>query len=182
MGLRRLDERNWLTVDENYIKEHRIRHDLIQNERNDVLQSLPESQDACMEVLDVITSFLCERYPSMFQMRRSGRATEIRNSKTGETFVFGGVHDTMDPLEIAARLTMEDLSVLMVNADGEYYVYVLPRFPCSSDVMADDNDRAASATLFPVGWRVQNRLGWTITQMHGAVPQWHETIGHSVNK
>lgn len=44
------------------------------------------------------------------------------------------------------------------------------------------NDRAASASLFPVGWRVQDRIGWTISRLHGPVPQWREKIGHSVNK
>jgi hypothetical protein len=125
MGLRKLDEWNWLTVDKNYMKEHQIRHNLIRNERNNVLQCLPESQDACVEVLEVVTSFLCERYPGMFQTKRYGQGTEIRNLKTEEAFVFDDAHDTMDALEIAARLTMEDLSVLMVNADGDYYLCVM---------------------------------------------------------
>jgi hypothetical protein len=125
MGLRKLDEWNWLTVDKNYMKEHQVRDNLLQNQREDVIHCLPESQDACAEVLEEVTKFLRDRYPSMFQMKKSGRETEIHNTKTGETFVFGGTSNMMEPLEIAARLTMEDLSVLMKNADGEHYLYVL---------------------------------------------------------
>jgi hypothetical protein len=64
----------------------------------------------------------------MFQTKRDGQGTEIRNLKTEEAFVFDDAHDTMDALEIAARLTMEDLSVLMVNADGDYYLCVISSF------------------------------------------------------
>ncbi|KAH8698908.1 hypothetical protein BGW36DRAFT_396546 [Talaromyces proteolyticus] len=163
MGLRKLDMQNWLTVDKNYMKEHDIRHSLLRDERKSVYECLPESRDACDEVLELVSDFLCERYPSMFQMKRDGLKTEIHNSKTGETFVFGGQESGMESLEIAVRMAMEDLNVLMQNADGEYYL-------------------AASATLFPVGWAVKQRIGWTIAQIHGPVPQWKEKIGQSVNK
>jgi hypothetical protein len=123
MGLRKLDERNWLTVDKNYIKEHDIRNSLLKNERKKVFQCLPESREACAEILEIVSDFLCERYPSMFQMKKDGGKTEIQNIKTGETFVFGGSDPTMEPLEIAVRLAMEDLNVLMMNSEGEYYLY-----------------------------------------------------------
>ncbi|CRG89361.1 Pathogenesis-related protein 5 [Talaromyces islandicus] len=163
MGLRKLDTRNWLTVDKNYMKEHEIRNSLLKNERKNVFECLPESREACAEILEIVSDFLCKRYPSMFQMKKDGAKTEIHNIKTGEIFVSGGSGSTMEPLEIAVRLAMEDLTVLMRNSEGEYYL-------------------AASATLFPVGWAVQQRIGWTISQMHGPVPQWKEKIGHSVNK
>ncbi|KAL1963663.1 hypothetical protein VTN77DRAFT_7984 [Rasamsonia byssochlamydoides] len=163
MGLRKLDEWNWLTIDKNYMKEHQVRDALLRDERENVFQCLPESREACAEALEEVTKFLCERFPSMFEKKKRGSETVIHNKKTGETFVFGGKSNTMEPLEIAVRLTMEDLSILMKNDDGEYYL-------------------AASASLFPVGWRVQDRIGWTISQLHGPVPQWHEKIGHSVNK
>ncbi|OKL64403.1 hypothetical protein UA08_01122 [Talaromyces atroroseus] len=163
MGLRKLDEWNWLTVDKNYLKEHDIRDSLLRNQRENVFQCLPESKAACAEVLEVVAQFLCERYPSMFLMEDHGAMKRIHNIKTGEKFVIGGANSTTEPLEIAVRLAMEDLSVLMKNADGEYYL-------------------AASATLFPVGWSVQNRIGWTVSQIHAPVPEWHNKVGHSVNK
>jgi len=58
---------------------------------------------------------------------------------------------------------MEDLSVLMRNDQDEYYL-------------------AASATLFPVGWSVKERIGWTLARVHAPVPGWQEKIGRSVNK
>jgi hypothetical protein len=41
---------------------------------------------------------------------------------------------------------------------------------------------AASASLFPTGWTVQERIGWTISRLHGPVPLWHQHVANSVSK
>lgn len=40
----------------------------------------------------------------------------------------------------------------------------------------------ASATLFPVGWSVEDRIGWPVSQLHETVPLWQEKIGPSVER
>ncbi|KAL5364956.1 hypothetical protein BJX96DRAFT_168709 [Aspergillus floccosus] len=163
MDVRKLDVQNWLTIDKNYMDEHQVRSQLLAREKRKVLQCLPESYDACLEALEEVVEFLCQRFGSMFERKVAGDQTTVYNKMTGETFVFGGEKgDGMDPLEIAVRLTMEDLSILMKNADDEYYM-------------------AASASLFPVGWTVQERIGWTISQLHNPVPLWHQQVANSVS-
>lgn len=123
MDVRKLDQRNWLTIDRNYMEEHQVRNDLLETEREKVIQCLPESQEACKEALEEVVTFLCERYPNMFEKKeREGKVT-VFNKKTGERFHFGDTTDEMEPLEIAVRLTMEDLSILMKNENDEYYLY-----------------------------------------------------------
>jgi hypothetical protein len=122
MDIRKLDVENWLTVDKNYMDEHLVRSRLLREEREQVLQCLPESYDACLEALEEVVDFLCQRFPHVFERKKSGDESTIHNRMTGETFVFGGENRQVDPLEIAVRLTMEDLSILMQNADGEYYL------------------------------------------------------------
>ncbi|KAI9932123.1 hypothetical protein ASPWEDRAFT_171752 [Aspergillus wentii DTO 134E9] len=163
MDMRRLDVVNWLTLDKNYTDEHQIRSQLLEHEREKVLQCLPQSYNACLEALEEVVDFLCQRYSNMFERKQYGDETTIHNKVTGETFVFGGGNNQMDPLEIAVRLTMEDLSILMKNEDEEYYL-------------------AASASLFPVGWTVDKRIGWTISQLHEPVPLWHQQVANSVSK
>ncbi|PYH95097.1 hypothetical protein BO71DRAFT_378204 [Aspergillus ellipticus CBS 707.79] len=162
MDVRRLDVANWLTVDKNYMDEHVVRSELLQTEKKKVIQCLPESYDACLEALEEVVDFLCQRFPNIFE-QKCGSETVIHNNMTGETFTFGGEKRDVDPLEIAVRLTMEDLSILMKNEDDEYYL-------------------AASASLFPVGWTVQERIGWTISKLHNPVPLWHQQVANSVSK
>ncbi|KAJ5885844.1 hypothetical protein N7504_011680 [Penicillium tannophilum] len=165
MDVRRLDTHNWLTLDKNYMDEHRVRDRLLREKRDNVLQCLPESLVACQEALEEVSEFLCERFPGMFEKTVQGSDTWIENKATKEKFNISGqaTVNSTDALEAAVRLTMEDLSVLMINDDGEYYL-------------------AASASLFPTGWTVDQRIGWTISQMHEPVPLWHQQVANSVSK
>ncbi|RAL05216.1 heme-dependent oxidative N-demethylase family protein [Aspergillus ibericus CBS 121593] len=163
MDIRKLDVENWLTIDKNYMDEHEVRSHLLQTEKSKVLQCLPESYDACLEALEEVVEFLCQRFSNVFDQKKCGDETVVHNKMTGETFTFGGDNKDVDPLEIAVRLTMEDLSILMKNEDDEYYL-------------------AASASLFPVGWTVQDRIGWTISKLHNPVPLWHQQVANSVSK
>ncbi|KAJ5491084.1 hypothetical protein N7539_002651 [Penicillium diatomitis] len=166
MDIRKLDKHNWLTLDQNYKEQHAVRDVLLRDKREEVIQCLPEAAAACQEALEVVAEFLCARYPSMFQTLVDGDTASIRNCMTGEQFAVRGPAssgDGIDALEAAVRLTMEDLSILMVNEEGEYYL-------------------AASASLFPTGWTVQERIGWTISRLHGPVPLWHQQVANSVSK
>ncbi|GAD94298.1 conserved hypothetical protein [Paecilomyces variotii No. 5] len=163
MDVRKLDQHNWLTMDKNYMEEHQVRVRLLELERPKVFQCLPESREACTEALREVVTFLCERYPWMFEQTQTEKEMTVHNKKTGETFVFGGSNNSMEPLEVAVRLSMEDLSILLKNADDEYYL-------------------AASGSLFPVGWAVAERIGWTVAQLHSPVPLWREQVSASVSK
>lgn len=40
----------------------------------------------------------------------------------------------------------------------------------------------ASATLFPAGWTLQERIGWTLAELHKAVPGWAKKLGIAVER
>lgn len=40
----------------------------------------------------------------------------------------------------------------------------------------------ASATLFPAGWKLQERIGCSMAVLHAPVPGWKEKLGKSVNR
>ncbi|OJD11647.1 hypothetical protein AJ78_07617 [Emergomyces pasteurianus Ep9510] len=159
MGLKKLDQHNWLTIDKNYMEQHELRDALFRTKRINVFQCLPEAKHACEELLHEVATYLCGRYPTIFEMGQD----VVKITKTGEVFCLGNAAKELAPLEIAARLAMEDLSVLLENDSGETYL-------------------AATASLFPVGWCAVNRIGYTIAQMHGPVPLWHKEVEFSVNK
>lgn len=126
MDIRKLDAQNWLTIDKNYMDEHRVRGRLLFEKKKQVLQCLPESLEACQETLEEVAHFLCERFANSFEKFRHRNDSWIQNHLTGEKFTLDG-QDPQNALEIAVRLTMEDLSILMTNEDGEYYLYVLEK-------------------------------------------------------
>jgi hypothetical protein len=59
---------------------------------------------------------------------------------------------------------MEDFNILLKNQEtGEY-------------------ELKASATLFPAGWKLQERIGTSMANLHKPVPGWKEKLGGSVNR
>jgi hypothetical protein len=129
MDIRKLDAQNWLTLDKNYIDEHRVRTQLLHEKRERVLRCLPESIEPCQEALEEVSDFLCERFPNMFEMSMHNNQKFIINHMTGDRFPVSGRDSNeglTEALEAAVRLTMEDLSILMMNEEGEYYLYVEP--------------------------------------------------------
>jgi hypothetical protein len=180
MGLRRLDFQNWLTIDKNYLQEHHVRSELLASEKGRVMRCLAGSEAACAEVLEVVVEHLTKHYPSAFQIsRRNGKPT-ICITATGETFQVASPYGGLSPLEIAARLTMEDLSVLINHRKGaEYFLYA----SLTSYLFArSPSSRAASATMFPVGWNIGQRIGWPLSKLHSPVPTWKASIGGTVNQ
>jgi hypothetical protein len=161
MGLRRLVQEDWLTIDDNYMVEHDLRASQLADKRPSVLQCRPGSETACQEVLTLVSTFLLARYPKMFRTSGVGNGKHIHNLKTGEMFP---LVNNPQPLETAARLAMEDFNVLIKDPEsGQYRLQ-------------------ASATLFPAGWKLEERIGWTISELHNPVPQWKAKLGHSVDR
>jgi hypothetical protein len=163
MGLKRLDESNWLTLDSNYLAEHFLRCSLLCTKRPQVLQCLPGSDVACHEVLSLVTSFLSSRFPQHFTLTTMSSGPAIHNHLTNEIFPIGQ-QNCLNPLEIAAKLSMEDFNILIKDSEtGEYHLQ-------------------ASATLFPAGWKLQERVGTSMANLHAPVPEWKEKLGGSVNR
>jgi hypothetical protein len=163
MGLKRLDESNWLTLDSKYLPEHFLRCSLLCTKNPQVIQCLPGSEAACHEVLSIVTSFLFARFPQHFTITTISSGPAIHNHLTNEIFPIGN-QNCLNPLEIAAKLSMEDFNVLMKNPEtGDYHLQ-------------------ASATLFPAGWKLQERVGTSMANLHAPVPGWKQKLGGNVNR
>ncbi|KAI9878527.1 MAG: hypothetical protein M1830_000661 [Pleopsidium flavum] len=165
MGLRRLDAEIWAIVDKHYTYEHKIRADILSSKKTKVFRCLPGSEDACAEVLNLVVNFLIRKHPAMFKIVEGiDKVKSIKNTETGEVFSLQRPFYGMEPLEVVARLVSEDVNVLMKRHNqGEHCL-------------------VASASLFPVGWSVEDRIGWPVSQLHGTVPLWQEKIGPSVER
>ena len=118
MGLRKFDELNWLTIDEQYGPQHRLRADLLQESKDKVLQCLPGSEAACVETLELVVDFLIRKYPDDFELPG---AVFVRNKRTGEEYRIVAPY-TVPPLEVAARLAMDDFNLLIKGEDELHHL------------------------------------------------------------
>jgi len=121
-NLKKLDEDDWLIIDKHYKKFHKARAKLLADRKPEVLRSALGSEVARQEALEMVVAFLTKKHPEMFEVNRQSDDAIIHNKATGEKFRIEPPYYDMQPLEIAARLAMEDFSILM-KGGTEYYLY-----------------------------------------------------------
>ena len=118
MDLRKFDQEKWLTVDDNYLVEHEVRARLLEQKKTSVFGCSTKSEGACEEALRMIVENLVHNYPQIFKLFKSSMDVDcIENTLTRETFEIEAPFGGKMPLEIAARLAMEDFNVIMINED-----------------------------------------------------------------
>lgn len=140
IGLKPLDPAEWIDADE------RLMADLAEKERlaaahwEDVFAAEPGTEAAQAELLGELVAHLPRRFPALY--RREGETMLVagRRVELGET----------PALWTAARLVQEDL-VLMRRGESGWRL-------------------AAASLSFPSSWRLKEKFGRPIHEVHGPVP------------
>ena len=156
MGLVTVPECEWFELDERYPDEMRQRRRLLAERRDEVFAALPESAAARMETLHEVAANLAAFHPDWF--RRDG--TRLHNRLTGETWDLAD--PPCDPLELAGRLVQEDLCIIQLRDD----VPVL----------------TAAVLCFPTRWRLADKMGLPLAQVHAPVPFYGERLERPVDR
>jgi hypothetical protein len=151
MGLIALPESEMIELDELYPAEMAERRRLIAEERAEVFHAVPGSEAARREVLDRLAAYLPERFPRWFA--REGSL--LLNRLTGESWDLEALAD--DPLLAAARLVQEDLCIVQPDA-------------------ADGVTLTAGAVCFPSRWRLADKIGRPLPDVHRKVPFYGEKL------
>ncbi|KAI4129948.1 MAG: hypothetical protein LQ347_003564 [Umbilicaria vellea] len=124
MGIKKLDPKDWLRIDENFSLEHRIRSELLTNRKDKVLQCVSGSEDSCIETLEIVVEYLTEKFPGTFQRTKSlTGCDQVLVVETGEILNMNPPYKSLPALELAARLAMEDLNILSRDGyTGEHHL------------------------------------------------------------
>ena len=127
MGLKKLDLGDWLALDNDYLKFHTVRKEMLDDpaSKSEVIQYIDAdtANPACREVLTKVSSYLAKKHPDIFRIYHRGNKNFISNGLTHERHLISPSldnMDTVDTLEIAARLAMEDLNILKKGDDGRH--------------------------------------------------------------
>ncbi len=153
MGLVARDPSELISLDEHYPAEIAQRRALLARWGREVVAAEPGAEPACREMLERLADVLPRRYPACFE-RRDGA---LRNCLTGETWPLD-----VDPLTAAALLVQEDLCLLALR-DG---VPVL----------------IAGTLCFSPGWRLLEKLGLPLRDVHGPVPLFADRLARPVDR
>ena len=154
MDLVSVAEADWFELDRCYLAEMAERRRLLATAHGDVFAATPVSDAARREALEVTVAALTLHHPDWFS--RDGGT--VRNHLTGESWE----QDAIDPLELAGRLVQEDLCLIQNDADGPVFT--------------------AAVLCFPSRWRLMDKIGKILADVHGPVPLYADRLAAPVDR
>ncbi|MEP0917887.1 DUF3445 domain-containing protein [Leptolyngbya sp. DQ-M1] len=155
LGLQPLKVEDWIEMDDQLVPYLQRKTELLETNYIEVFASLPGTQLAQQEVLELLIDHLLRYFPEQYD-----RASETITVKaTNQTW---NIADFSQPLDLAGRLVQEDFC-LMQPSDRGYSL-------------------AAASLCFPLRWRLLEKLGKPMMQIHHPVPNYPEQLGNPVDR
>ena len=156
MGLVSCPAADLVELDDRYLPEMTERRDLLATRHRDVFATTPGSEPAHTETLNLIAALLVQKHPDWFT--RSGNT--IHNHLTNESWDLA--NPPHDPLELAGRLVQEDL--------------------CIIDTSTGTPILAAAILCAPTSWRLREKIGLPLAQVHTPVPMYADRLSTAVDR
>ena len=156
MGIVSLSLDKWLEPDDYYFKELLEKETLLKHRKTDVFQSMPVSQLAQQEVLDLVIAHMSTLHSDL--VRADGDRIfidGIRRSFLKKDF-------GEKPLDLAGRIVQEDLCIMAPGSAG----YTL----------------AAASLCFPSRWRLIDKIGKRMVDIHSPVPDYQNKLARPVDR
>ncbi len=154
MDLVTVPESAWFEIDDRYAEEMAEKRRLMDTVRGEVFAAMAESDAARAEALDLVAAALTEHHPEWFG--RDGSV--LVNRLTDESWDIRLV----DPLELAGRLVQEDLCLIQNRDVGPVFT--------------------AASLCFPSRWRLLDKIGKPLAEVHGPVPLYSSRLAGPVDR
>ncbi|TFK42756.1 hypothetical protein BDQ12DRAFT_676759 [Crucibulum laeve] len=158
MSLSPMEPDWWIELESTYRERIEQRQRLYKEHGKTVIDSLPGSEAACQELLEMVVRFLCVRYPNQFEL----------DSKTRifQNHILGTISDLtcVEPLEFLLNHVPEDF--LITEQDMKTGLYYL----------------RAGVSCSAVGWSMSTKIGKPLAEIHGPVPYYKEKLKASMDR
>jgi hypothetical protein len=141
IGIRPIEARDWIDVDDRLADYLDEKAALATTKFAEIFAAEPGTEDAQAELRDLLVDHLLTRYPDIY--RRDGFVVEIAGARRVDV-------NAVPALWTAASLVQDDL-VLMRRESAGWRV-------------------AAAALAFPSSWRLADKFGRPMHEVHGPVP------------
>ncbi|ODV61459.1 heme-dependent oxidative N-demethylase family protein ASCRUDRAFT_18594, partial [Ascoidea rubescens DSM 1968] len=163
MGIRSMDWENWIELDNEWLKFHNRKLERLEEKGTELYGTLPVAMEAGYEFLEELTVYLSHRYPSLFSY--NSNTGILDNLVTKESFNILERPLKEDPMLIAAKLTQDDLAIMIEEEDGLYYL-------------------KGGAVLLPGFWRLKDKINLPLYAIHttGDVPKYNEKLRPGMDK
>jgi hypothetical protein len=154
MGLVTVPEVEWFDIDEHYPAEIAERQRLMAERPAEVFGIAPGAGAACAETLTMLIEHLTRVHPDWFACD----GVTLQNRLSGEAWPLAPA----DPLALSGRLVQEDLCLIEASDAG-------PRL-------------TAAILCFPSRWRLHEKLGRPLPEVHAKVPFYGDRLARPVDR
>lgn len=158
MDLQPLNPAEWIEIDRLLPDQLTEKRRLLAERYREVFAVLPQAEPGARETLKLLLQHLQLYFPQLYDQR----GDRLVNRVTGESWSLAD--DTIHPLELAGRLVQEDFCLM--GRDPEKDVYRL----------------IGASVCFPSRWRLAEKLGLPINEIHIPVPTYAERLGTAMNR
>ncbi|KAI0359575.1 hypothetical protein OH77DRAFT_1395578 [Trametes cingulata] len=110
---------HWIEIDKEYKWYIDEKARVIAEQGKNVIDSLPENDEACGELLELLADYLPKRYPTLF---RRDQLDSITNLVTGDRFDAVSEKKGVDALLVISRLVQDDFLMARERPDGKVYL------------------------------------------------------------
>lgn len=110
LGLKMVDEGEWLVVEGNYFEMWEARMGLLRERAAECVGVSGEGEAGCEELMEHVVDALARRHPGYFSVKRKNGKNSIRCELTGEEYSLARPYD-LTPIEVCARLCVDDFAV-----------------------------------------------------------------------
>ncbi|KEQ97101.1 hypothetical protein AUEXF2481DRAFT_63866 [Aureobasidium subglaciale EXF-2481] len=157
MSYKKLEPDWWLELDSTYSTRIQQRQSLYATHGSEILQSLPGSEIACKELMEMCLQFLCSRYPTHFTI--DSKALLFHNN------ILNTITNLreMDPLEVLLNNVPEDFAIVLRNPETGYYNF------------------RAGVICSSLGWSVASKIGKDLKDIHAPIPDYKEKMEFSMD-
>lgn len=157
MGLIAIPESDWIELDDDQREKLVLKRRLLAERHAEVFGALPGSEVASAAVAKLFFDHLPRRFPTRYP--RMGTMFAI--AATSE--LIGMSSPSMHPLDLAGRLIPDDLCLMEPDAEDRYVL-------------------TAASLCFPSRWRLHEKLGQPVGDIHGPVPDYAEKLAKPVDR
>lgn len=157
IGVQPLALADWIEPDDQAAAHFANKAAQLRARHGEVVAAVPGSEAAQREVLELLASYLPDRFPDLYT--RGGAHLHVHAA---------GWHvdlddESLSPLDRAGRLVQEDLCLMQAQRDGDYAL-------------------TAASLCAPNVWRLHDKLGQPMSGIHTPVPGYAENMGARVDR
>lgn len=161
MSICKLNINHWLDMDKYYYDYIKEKERVLHSYGPDNFDSLPGSEEACLELMETVKEHMLLRYPLLFTSKDNG--VHVKNELTGEVLDFS-LPLKENPLVYVSKMAKEDFYIVLQGEDGVHRL-------------------VAAAVPFPGGsFGIKYKLGKTLDVIHTEVPYYKEKLKPSMEK